>query len=357
MDLGTATSPVGETAVALANQVDGARATLGSTRLQLGPAFGDGLATAIAGQEIATFDALGAPFWYDLGNLAFAADRPSLAMRLRDFQHIPADGFSIPLLDRSAEPDSAPSLLRLAIPGASAAAQAGHFALAGRSLTMSLPSASGLTTTALTTTALTTAGLAERKPVSGTALSWKALRSPLSLRAGWMAERQAFLGTTSGGAFGSLASNAVFAGIGADIVLGQWRMNASAEIGSVNARAHGGLLQEIPPLTTSAFALHANRSGSDGSAFRVSLSQPLRVENGHAHLDVPSGRTKAGGVVRDVRTAGLEPGGRQIDLALQWRRPLDLGILRVEAALSRQPGHRRSAAPEWSLLSGWRLSF
>ena len=343
---------MGEAAVALANQVVAPRAALGSTHLQLGPAFGDGLAAAMAGQEIAAFDALGAPFWYDLGELAFAADRPSLVRRLRDFQQLPADGFSIPLLDGSAEPGSAPSLLRLVIPGTSPVAQAGHFALAGRSLTMALPSASGLTATAVTT-----AGLAGQKPVSGAVLSWRAPRSPLSLRAGWMSERQAFLGTAPAGAFGSLAGNAVFAGLGADTVLGQWHMNASAEIGSVSARAHGGLLQEIPPFTTSAFVLHADRAGPDGSAFRVSLSQPLRVENGHALLDVPSGRTKAGGVVRNVLSASLEPGGRQVDLALQWRRPQDPGILRVRAALSRQPGHRRRAAPEWTLLSGWRLSF
>ena len=70
LDLGAATSPVGETAVAPGSRLNGASATLGPTRLQLGPAFGDGLAIAIAAQEIAAFDAFdafGAPFWYDLG--------------------------------------------------------------------------------------------------------------------------------------------------------------------------------------------------------------------------------------------------------------------------------------------------
>ena len=89
----------------------------------------------------------------------------------------------------------------------------------------------------------------------------------------------------------------------------------------------------------------------------MSLSQPLRIENGLALLNVPSGRAKASGVVRNALSAGLEPSGRQVDLALQWQQPVDLGILRVGATLSRQPGHRRSATPEWTLLSGWRLSF
>ena len=125
----------------------------------------------------------------------------------------------------------------------------------------------------------------------------------------------------------------------------------------MTAQAHGGVFQEISPLATSAFALHATRQNEDGSAFRVSLSQPLRVESGRALLTLPSGRTTAGEVIRNTLAADVEPGGRQVDLALQWQQPMELGQLRLGATLSHEPGHRTNADAELILLSGWRHLF
>ena len=67
------------------------------------------------------------------------------------------------------------------------------------------------------------------------------------------------------------------------------------------------------------------------------------------------GRTKAGDVIRSDLSAGLEPSGRQLDLALKWQRPLDTGVLRVGATLSRESGHRRNASDELILLSALHL--
>ena len=106
MDLGAATSPVGTSTVALGDQVNGPGAALGTTGLQLGQAFGDGLTLSLAGQEIAAFDALGAPFWYDFSRFAPVPETASLSERLRAFQRTPAlapqhpasDAVLIPLL-------------------------------------------------------------------------------------------------------------------------------------------------------------------------------------------------------------------------------------------------------------------
>ena len=125
----------------------------------------------------------------------------------------------------------------------------------------------------------------------------------------------------------------------------------------VTAQAQGGVFQEFSPLATSAFALHATRLNKDGSAFRVSLSQPLRVEGGQASITIPSGRTTAGEVIRNTLTADIEPGGRQVDLALQWQQPLEIGELRLGATLSHEPGHHKNADTELILLSGWRHFF
>jgi len=360
MDLGAATSPVGEPAVALGNRVEGRDATLEATSLDLGSAFGDAFSQSLADREIAAFDTLGAPFWYRLGDFTSAAAGPSPAERLRDFQRMSAPtshrspllAVRVPILGSAPESDAASPTLHLAKFGTFAAERASHLALARSSLLATLP-----VTADVSAIALTTEGLAGIEPVTGGALAWRAPGALLGLRAGWMGERQTLLGTVPEGAFGDLVTDAVFAGFEVDAELGRWRMGGSAEIGTVSARARDGMFGEISPLSTSALALHATRQMPSGGAFRVSLSQPLRVEDGEALLAVPSGRTTGGEVVRNAVTVGLEPSGRQLDLAVQWRRPLELGILRLGATLSRDPGHRNDADPELVLLSGWRLSF
>ena len=360
MDLGAATSPVGEPVVAMGGHVESSGAAIHETSLQVGPALGDAFSASLATREIAAFDALGAPFWYDAGNLVTTASRPSLHERFRDFQQLsiggakvlPASAIRIPILQTREGSDGAVSALYLAKSRGPAAAKASHFALAERSLVASFPVAASLSATALTTE-----GLAGQEPVSGAALAWRAPEAVLGLRVGWLGERQTLLGSTPEGAFGDLVANAVFAGLEADTDLGRWRIGGTAEVGTVNAQTRDGLIDGFSPLITSAIALHATRPTSDGGAVMVSLSQPLRVEGGEASLAIPSGRTRAGEVVRSAVTLDAEPGGRQVDLSLQWQRPLDLGELRLGASLSREPGHRKSADPELILLSGWRLSF
>ena len=63
VDLDAATSPVGELRVIFD---DHASAAMTDTRANLGPAFGDSLSQGLAGQEIATFDNLNAPFFLSL---------------------------------------------------------------------------------------------------------------------------------------------------------------------------------------------------------------------------------------------------------------------------------------------------
>ena len=360
MDLGAATSPVGETVVAMGDRVESAGAALSDSVLQLGLAFGDAVIPALEDREVAAFDTLGAPFWYDVDSMVNVAARPALHDRYRDFQQLSlselqgtsADAIRLPILETRDAPHGALPALYLAKSGVSPAASASHFALARHSVVASLPVAANLSATLLTTE-----GLARQEPASGAALTWREPEAPIGLRAGWMGERQTLLGSESDGAFGDLEAHAAFAGIEADTELGSWRLGGTAEIGTVNAQARGGVFQTISPLATSAFALHATRKNDDGSAFLVSLSQPLRVEGGQASIAIPSGRTTAGEVIRNTLTADVEPGGRQVDLALQWQQPLEIGELRLGATLSHEPGHRKSADAELILLSGWRHFF
>ena len=210
---------------------------------------------------------------------------------------------------------------------------------------------------ALSGTAFTTGGEFEPAPASGASFSWQPDGSPLGLHAGWVDEGEPLLGSSADGAFGALAADAVFAGIRAHADLGGWRFGANADIGTVDSATRGGLITDVSALTTSAFALHASKPVAGDGTLRFSVSQPLRVEHGRASLAVPTGRTKAGAVVRNAVWADLEPSGRQIDIAAHWRQPLAVGELRLDALVTLQPGYRASENPELTVLSGWRLSF
>ena len=322
MDLEAATSPVGVLGVPIGNQAEGPDKSLRRTGFLPGAAFGDGLGRSLAGREIAALDALGAPFWFDLGDFVAPTAVASTSARLHDLMK------------------------------GSAGAEGSHLGLAGRALELTLTDQH-----ILSATAFATGGEFDPTPAAGATFSLHPTGFPLGFHSGWIGERKTLLGSSADGAFGSLAADAVFAGIRADAEYGGWRMNANVEIGTVDAAPRDGFITDASPLTTSAFAFHASRPLADDGALHLSVSQPLRVEHGRAALSVPVGRTKAGEVVRSRVSAELAPSGRQIDVAAQWHQPLDIGELRLGAVVTRQPGHRAAEGLELTLLTGWRWTF
>ena len=362
MDLGAATSPVGTSRLSLAGTVEGASAPLAATGLVAGGALGDGFAHSLAGREIAAFDALGAPFWFDLGDFASGRNDDSTSTQLRDFMapttELPGLG-ARPIVSLRREHgtwiarDEDPAGLQLGLLDTTAGAGGGHLGLAEHALTLSLEGPGGLTATTFSTEA--THGVS---PASGALVSWSAGDTPFALRAGWLAEREEMLGTSGRGAFAGLSADAVFAGIDAQTHLGGWKLFGGAELGTVSPDRDDGLIADLSPLTTSAFAFHAMRTLGDDQGLRLSISQPLRVESGQATLSVPAGRTKEGGVLRRPVSADLSPTGRQIDVAARWhRRWTGGGELRLGAVWTREPGHRSAADPSLALLAGWRRTF
>ena len=146
MDLGAAVSPVGEPAVTNEETVAGGGTAVQQTRLGFGPAFGSRSASAFTGQEIAAFDALGAPFWYDLGDLVLSPAPPSAGARLREFLAAP----SIDPPEARPEAGAAPTPLRLGIRQTPGEAGAGHALLAPNALTLTFGRPGGVVTTAFT---------------------------------------------------------------------------------------------------------------------------------------------------------------------------------------------------------------
>ena len=341
MDLRAATWPVGVLDVPVeSDRADGAGAALLGTRLQAGAAFGDGLERSLAGTEIAAFDDLGAPFWFDLGDFTAGAAARSMAA---DVHEPPAPAWS-----RSEDAVQ----WRIGYREPPGDGGDGHLALADRAVTLTLADRH-----ALRGTVFTTEGAAGQPPTSGAAVTWRPAGSPLGLHAGWVHERETLLGSSADGAFGALSADAAFVGVEADAKLGGWRVGADVEIGTVNSAAREGIVTAVSPLTTTSFTLHASTAFAGDGSLRLSVSQPLRVERGSAALSVPAGRTKAGAVVRSPLAAELAPSGRQIDVSARWQQPLSVGEVSLGAVVTHQPGHRAAADPELMFLSGWRWSY
>ncbi len=351
MDLDAALSPYGEPTVVPGGGIGVAGIPLRESSLRFGTAFGDGPARAFSQQEIAAFDTLGAPFWYDLGHLVMPSDRPLLDAQLRDFMtpH-PPDRQEDGAVWRG---NTALAGLQFDMRRTPARTGSGHALLPDDAVTFTARRLRGIATTAFTTE-----GVGENpRPVSGASIAWRPASSPLGLRAGWLNERGSMLSSTGQGTFGNLAADSVFVGFDLSAETGGWRLGGGPEIGMVRPKLDEGIITGLEPLATSAFAFHASRPVAGSGTLLVSLAQPLRVEAGDAVLSIPTGRTRDGGILRRQLTADLAPTGRQIDLSVRWERPLGAGSLRLGTIATRHAGHDEKARPRLSLLAGWRASF
>ncbi len=334
LDLTAATHPVGVLEVPAGTNTNQAGKSLHTTSLSLGAPFGSGLARSLTNREIMSLDDLGAPFWYRLGGFVATAKGPPVDARVRGF-----------LADPSGESHKPGMSVR----ETSSEAVGGHLSLAEGGMMATFTNQAGLSASVF--------GSHQDYDAVGGALGWRPEGSPLGLRLGWISEDETILGGEGRGAFGSLAADTAFIRLEGDVRLGAWRLGADAEWGSVRPLARGGLIDEVSPMTTSAFALHAHAAVTDNDVLRFSLAQPLRVEDGRASLTIPVARTKTGQVLRSSIASHLAPDERQFDVAASWERPLADGRLRLGVVWSLHPGHSGSTEPQFTFLAGWRRAF
>ena len=337
LDLAAATHPVGVLEVPVgAEQVASAyRAgrNLSGTGLSLGSAFGGGLARSVMGREIMAIDGLGAPFWYRLEDFVATANGPAVDARVRGFR-------------ASSSGESRKPGVRVR---ATSSADGGHLSLAEGGMMATFTNRAGLSASVF--------GSHQEHDAVGGVIGWRPEGSPIGLRLGWINEDESILGGVGHGAFGSLAADTAFMRVEGDLRLGAWRLGANAEWGSVWPRARGGLIDDVSAISTSAFGVHARAAVTDQDALRFSVSQPLRVEDGHASLTLPVARTKYGAIQHASFAPDLAPDERQIDLSATWERPLAEGRLRLGVIWSRNPGHSGSEDPVLTFLAGGRQAF
>ena len=182
----------------------------------------------------------------------------------------------------------------------------------------------------------------------------------VALQAGWLWEPGSLMGSRPQGAFGGLRGQTGFAGLAAHARLGdRWMAFAAAHAGWSRPQVEGaGMLRGVSALRTSSFELGATRHGFLGEDGRLSLrlSQPLRVESGHAALRWAAGRTRHRQLLTEQARLNLEPSGRQLDLELAYRRPWAGGWADLATIAARDAQHTRGAR-EFTLLFRYHRAF
>ncbi|MCY4035511.1 MAG: hypothetical protein OXF29_07610 [Hyphomicrobiales bacterium] len=380
-----------------------------STRVTTGAAFGDGLALALRGHEIATFDEWNAPFWRPLSSLvATATSRRSLLERRGDAlasgprlvpledggllafstyeeEGLFSDGrggerwaeryrddglaqeqkieFSLRRpVDGNLEAEllfAAGGIAELPL-GLHAGRDFAHpylgFAGEGIGAGGSMALGAGRIT-ALGFSGSRGEGGEENYAAHGGLLEYAVTPFPslkVGMQAGALVEEERALGLHSGGAFGGTGvSSTAFVGVSAEGAAGaNWRFRAQAFAGRTNLSApSAGLVGGFSGIATGAFRLGVEGFGllHESDEFKLSVSQPLRVESGSVSLVVPVGRTREGALLSErIEGVSLVPGGREIEVSARYEfSPADGLALGFGAGLVHEGGHVRSQATEF----------
>ena len=358
MDLGAATAPVGVVAIVLGERATDGGSMTQSSRIVSGHALGDALRRSLANRKIAVFDALGAPFWIDTASFVQNARPADSAVRLSRWlasgeNRVTAaptvaneDGIAMSFGSR--RPPHNPR-------GGIVSPEDGHLALAAEPAATEVRFGNSV----VSAFAATNAGNADAgvrhldTDVHGLAMDWRPGDGQTGVRAGWIRERGTFFGSSAEGAFGGLSSGLSFIGASQAFATDDWRFAMAGEVGWATPSVSDGMLMDADAKTLSTtFVAKAVRTLPEGD-FMLSLKQPLRIESGRLHLMLPSGRTPDGTVVRQRIPVNLEPSGRQIDFAVDWKAEVAPGTqLQLGALVSHEPGHDAIRRPEGVIRAG-----
>ncbi|MFW5634052.1 MAG: S8 family serine peptidase, partial [Erythrobacter sp.] len=173
-------------------------------------------------------------------------------------------------------------------------------------------------------------GLAEHR--AKTRLSLAADRAFGGARArfgvGLLAEEETVLGGHFHRAFGIAGADSLFADAALAQRLGDgWSLGGSLRAGITRPRA-GALLGEGSHLLTRAWSLDLAKAGALGAADRIGLrlAQPLRVEGGALHFDLPVAWDYRGeSAVIGRQSVSLAPEGREVMGEFAWSSPFAFG--------------------------------
>lgn len=377
MNLERAFQPVGEVAVPEGSTVDGKRTSLSGSSLQLSPAFGDGVAGALEGQQLMGLDKYDRGFQFDLSDLLAPNRRDSRRDALhrlklfggleeRSIKTVEAGPFSITTatrlrasdpsmgqtgyarmsfgfaaegyeLEASINPDMGRSFgLREVGFGSAPMMDASsfdqpHLALMengfGSSLRFGLTPDSDLRVAGFSGNI----AVEDNSPFTnapslfgGVGEITTDLSEGLTVKAavGAVSEEGSLLGSVSRGAFGErMRSNTLFANLGGSIDLApNVKLSVSGSLGQSSFKQNGGMIRSGDGIVTSSLGVGLSQAGlfQDEDVLSLVASQPLRVESGTVELSVPTARNMDGSIGYRQMSLNTQPSGREINLQASY---------------------------------------
>ncbi|WP_404474354.1 S8 family serine peptidase [Vreelandella venusta] len=402
-DIDAALAPEGDLLVSQSQRVDDGGALADASYLQLSDAYGDAVAASGVLENVVAFDALGRDYAIDLGHNT--QPRTTRATQLRDQMQQMASASPSHVTPQTAiegnyrfstSSTAFGELLASRFDGTFGNAQLSAFRFsgdqpspmgnyaelgvmpmisfqAGSALTQAFERVDGMETRyALGERLSMTASHWAGSVADDAASDYQAQRSDVGLAwqiapglsidsyVGQLTEQQGLLGASGSGALGLGDDNQMrFTGVSLQAQLDGFRGFVEFEQGQGSASGNG-LMTSVDGMRAQQMALGLQWQGEGERAERwaLTLRQPLRIDSATASFDVPVGRRLDGSVVRETRSASLEPSGRQLDIELGYgfatseRSQWQFNLLHT-----REPGHDADASSDTAAMINYTYAW
>lgn len=367
LDIAAALAPIGTVMVLSGDHVvTSDRTSLEDSVLLTPNAFGDGLTSALADTNVAVFDGLNRSFALE-GSSLVKAPRPTMLPDLmasvsgpawgqlpsfRDTQQLtggPQNGGSLTVLSSAAGVFDADSGLLNA--------RASVFSNVRETVALVSTRQVG----ALSISAVGLAGQGAGAPdngVLGTGVNFALAHEGSRVSAGvsYLGEQSSVLGLGGNAAFGVTSGGATgTAHLGVDQMIAPGlELFGRLEYGIARPTgAASGLVTSLSDVQFSGFEIGARMNGvfAAGDLVGISIAQPLRVESGTMGLHLPVARRADGSIEHRAASAELAPGGRELDMAMNYKMPLRNGHLQLGLQYRFDAGHVQGAADAGAAVS------
>lgn len=361
LDIAAALRPIGTVSVLSGtNVVTSERTSLDDSTLALPAAFGDGLKTALGGTDVAVFDALNRGYAIE-GSALVAPQQvtilPKLMANVGAVQWGDLPSYRTILANEPDGPRGAGIALTSDMAGVletehttGVGGDATVFSLVHDGVVLTGSRRDGLLEVSAAGFAGHDAGVGQDLAAGGGInLAIGTPASKLSLGLSYIGEQGGVLGMGDGASFGfGDSGNLATVHLGIDQQLSETvALFGRLEYGSASPGGDAGaLVTSVGSINYSGFALGTSLTGlvASNDSLSFSLSQPLRVETGTARFSLPSARTADGEIVRREVSADLAPAGRQLDLGLSYKTPIQNGQLQIGLQYSLDAGHIKGAS-------------
>ncbi len=363
LDIAAALSLIGSVSVLSGdNVISSSRTDIDESVVATPNSFGDGLENALAGEQLAVFDALNRSYAVQGSALVTPQVTPILPGMLQDVSDtrwgaLPSRRDILSNLPEGSAEQSGASISMLKTPtglfetSATAAPKAAGsvFSLGGESLALTATHRNG----SVAVTAVGFAGVGQADPanvLAGTGVNVSlGDESRVNLGLSLMSEEGSLLGLARNDAF-NWGDGATIGTIHLSVdhelasglqVFGRLEHGMASRTGTAS-----GLVSSLSAVQFSSFELGARMesvfTGED--ALQVSVNQPLRIESGTMNMQVPTGRTAEGQIENRQVSADLGPSGRELDLSLNYEMAVGEGKLHLGVQYSLDAGHVRDAS-------------